>query len=100
MPNRYNRDELIKIALNMANLPNLNIHDMPDGVVQQDAHCIQWLQDILDFWYHMVPFSSAVTVTTLTCLANTSTMQLPDDFILDVRNGYLVPTIQDDMTSL
>ncbi len=84
----------------MVNLPNLNIHDMPEGVVQPDAYCIQWLQDILDFWYHMVPFSSTVTSADLTCLANTGTIQLPDDFILDVRNGYLVPIIPGDSLSL
>jgi len=100
MPNRYNRNELIKIALDMAQLPNLVIHDMPNGVVQSDAHCIQWLQDILDFWYHMVPFSSAVGATPLTITANTATVQLPSDFILDVRNGYLVQRIPGDTLSL
>lgn len=100
MPNRYVRDELIMIALNMAQLPNLNVHDIPNGVVQQDAFAIQWLQDILDFWYHMVPFSAAVTSVPLHCTANSDSVILPSDFILDVRNGYLVQTIVGDALSL
>jgi hypothetical protein len=100
MPNRYTRDELINIALNMAQLPNLMIHDIPNGVVQQDAYSIQWLQDILDFWYHMVPFSATVQPDVqLNCVAQQSYVVLPSDFILDVRNGYLVQTVPGDNTS-
>lgn len=99
MPNRYSRDELIKIALQMAQLPNLDIHDIPGGVVQPDAFSIQWLQDILDFWYHMVPFSSTVMSATLNMSANSNVVVAPTDFILDVRNGYLVQTISSDSLS-
>src|SRR5438105_7481773 len=99
MPNRYCRDELIRIALNMVQLPNLDIHDIPSGVVQQDAFCIQWLQDILDFWYHMVPFSASVISTALNVTANSVSVTVPNDFIVDVRNGYLVQTIIGDTHS-
>lgn len=92
MPNRYERDELIRIALNMAQVPNLQQHDIPDGVVQPDAYSIQWLQDILDFWYHMVPFSSTVVKVSITIPANTTEILLPTDFILDVRNGLITQT--------
>ena len=100
MPNRYTRDELIKIALNMAQLPNLERHDMPDGVVLPDAFSIQWLQDILDFWYHMVPFSAAVDKVTLNATAGSDTIVLPSNFVLDVRNGYLTRTDPTDILSL
>jgi hypothetical protein len=100
MPNRYTRDELISIALDMVQLPNLQQHDMPAGVVQPDAFCIQWLQDILDFWYHMMPFSATVDEVAITCVANTDSITLPSDFILDVRNGYLVQTVAGDTKSL
>jgi hypothetical protein len=93
MTNRYVRDELIHTALQMVQLPNLEIHDMPDGVVLQNAYCIQWLQDILDFWHHMVPFSSTVRKAPLNATANSDTILLPQDFILDVRNGYIVQRI-------
>jgi len=99
VPNRYTRDELIKIALQMAQLPNLEAHDMPNGVVQPDAFAIQWLQDILDFWYHMVPFSATVKTTTLSAVANQGHIVLPSNFILDVRNGYTVNKIPGDNTT-
>jgi hypothetical protein len=99
MPNRYVRDELISIALQMAQLPNLEVHDMPNGVVQQNAFSIQWLQDILDFWYHMVPFSATVRKISLTCTANSDNILLPTDFILDVRNGLLVRKVPDNANS-
>lgn len=99
MPNRYCRDELIRIALDMAQLPNITAHDCPHGVVQSDAFSVQWLQDILDFWYHMVPFSAAVTSVSLNVTANVGYVTLPSDFILDVRNGYLVQTVVSDARS-
>src|SRR5712671_5942079 len=99
MPCRYVRDELIAIALNMVQLPNLEIHDMPNGVVMQDAFCIRWLQDILDFWFHISPFSATVDKVQLNCVANNSEVILPADFIIDVRNGYLVQTIAGNKTS-
>lgn len=93
MPNRYTRDQLIKIALEQVQLPNLEIHEMPDGAVLPSAFSIQWLQDIIDFWHHMVPFSATVTSTTLNCTINQDTVTLPSDFIIDVRDGYLAERI-------
>ena len=100
MPSRYVRDELIIKALDMAQVPNLNSHDIPGNVVQQDAYAIGWIQDIIDFWYHMVPFSSTVTNVSLNCVANSDQITLPSDFILDVRNGYLVETVPSTTTSM
>ncbi len=99
MPNRYVRDELILIALQMAQLPNLEVHDAPNGVVQVDAFSIQWLQDILDFWYSIMPFSATVKKIPLTCTANSDTIILPGDFILDVRNGLIAQTIPGNTAS-
>lgn len=84
----------------MVQLPNLEIHDMPDGVVLPDAFCIQWLQDILDFWYHMMPFSATVKSVALNSIANQDYILLPSDFILDVRNGYATRTIPTDPLSV
>jgi hypothetical protein len=100
MPNRYVRDELIMIALDQVSLPNLKVHEAPDGIVRSDAYSIQWLQDILDFWYHMVPFSATVGTATVTCTPNSHTVTLPADFILDVRNGYTVQAVPGDATSM
>lgn len=99
MPNRYCRDELILVMLGMVQLPNLEVHDGPNGVVQQDAYAIQWLQDILDFWFHMMPFSATVKKIALTCTANNDTLIMPSDFILDVRNGLVAQTIPGDNNS-
>ena len=99
MPVRSTRDQLIITALNMAQLPNLDIHDIPDRVVQPDAFSIQWLQDVLDFWFHMVPFSATLTDVTLACVAHQDLVVLPQDFIIDMRNGYRVQRVVDDAGS-
>lgn len=99
MPNRHTRDELIRIAIDMVHIPNLEHHDMPNGTVQPDAYSIRWLQDILDFWYHMVPFSATVDKVTLNCTANSDTLILPEDFILDVKHGYIAQMLPDNIHS-
>lgn len=99
MPNRYCRDELILIMLGMVQLANLENHDAPDNVVSEEAYSIQWLQDILDFWFHMVPFSATVKKQGVSCTAHSDTLILPADFILDVRNGLVVQTIPGDENS-
>jgi hypothetical protein len=99
MPNRDCRDKLILTALDMALTPNLEIHDAPDGVVQPDAFSIAWLENIIDYWYHIVPFSTTITKVSLNATANGSTIILPADFIVDVRNGYLVQTVPNDALS-
>ena len=99
MPNRYCRDEILHIALDMAHLPNIDIRERPDGVILPTAHSIQWLQDILDWWYEIVPFSTTVVSTTLNLTANVSTATLPIDFIIDVRNGYTVESVAGDSKS-
>ena len=80
----------------MVQIPNLDSHDRPkpSGLILPDAFCIQWLNDILDFYYHLKPFSTTVTKRQLNIPANTQDITLPDDFILDVRNGYVVQTTE------
>jgi hypothetical protein len=97
MVNRYCRDELITKALSMAQVTQLEQHDTPNGVVENDAYTIGWLQEILDFWYHMVPFSARVERTQLNIPAETQEITVPDGFILDVKDGYIVQkTEQED----
>lgn len=99
MPNRSCRDELIYAALEMAQVPNLKAHDMPNGVVNVNAFSITWLQDIMDFWYHICPFSSTVSKIPYNLLANTQDYSLPDDFILDVKHGLVVQNINNNSSS-
>jgi len=100
MVNRYCRDELILNMLLLVQNANLEHDEAPGGVVQPTAMSIQWLQDILDFCYHKSPFSSTVTHAPLSCTAQSDTITLPSDFILDVRDGYLVQSIAGDPLSL
>jgi len=99
VPNRYTRDQLIIKAITMSQAGNVERHDCPDGVVLPDAYSIGWMQDILDWWYHMFPFSSTVTKVSLNCTANSDSITLPSDFILDVRNGYHVQRTPGDNLS-
>lgn len=94
MPNRYLRDELIKISIDQSQVAQLKQHDCPNGVVQPDAFSIQWLQDIIDFWYHMRPFGAGVDDIPLNIPSHTTAIPLPSNFILDVRNGYVRQTTE------
>jgi hypothetical protein len=100
MPGRYTRDELILVFLQMVRLPQLEIEEAPEGVVLPTAKSIQWLQDIIDFWYHLVPFSSTVDHIPLNCTAHQDYILLPNNFILDVRNGYIVRRTPNDPHSM
>jgi hypothetical protein len=100
MPNRLVRDELILTALRMAQIPNLDIEEAPNGVVLQTAKSIDWLQEVVDYWHHLVPFSATIAVDQdMSCLAGSDMIILPADFIIDVRNGYFVQTIPNDFQS-
>ena len=91
MPSRYTRDELIMSGLEMAQASNLMKHDAPEGVLLESAFSVRWFQDILDFYYHKAPFGSTVKREhPLNISANDKTVTAPEDFILDVRDGYIV----------
>jgi hypothetical protein len=100
VPNRYCRDELILNMLLLVQNANLEQDEAPGGVVQPQAMSIQWLQDILDFCYHKSPFSSTITHVDFPCSGFSDTLILPADFILDVRDGYLVRNVASDGQSL
>lgn len=95
MASRYVRDEIISQALDLAASPTVTAHDMPGGVVQPNAYAIKWLQNALDKFHRKYPFSSDIQDVTLTLQANNvdvvvtsdTTLYLPTDFIIDVRNG-------------
>src|SRR5262245_53283990 len=93
---RYTRDQIIHRALLAAKLPNLIVHDMPDGVVSQDADMLFWLQEILDYFYTHCPVAMTVHSVELNCTAQSNQLILPEDFSIDVRNGYLHQMIPGD----
>lgn len=95
MANRYTRDELAIRALDQSQAVNLINHDFPGGVIANDAFSIQWLQDVIDFWYHILPFSATVVNTPFNLVAQQQDYTLPSNFILDVRNGLIVQDTND-----
>ena len=96
--NRLSRDEIIHTALDMADLPTLNMKDRPEGILLPNAISIQWLQQAMDAFHKRYPFAvDAVTVDMLyiansdrLVLVEDNTKNLPDDFTLDLRDGILL----------
>lgn len=93
MPCRYTRDEILHMALDEAQVANLDQHDRPNGVIQQNALCIGWLQQVLDQIHNVIPASATVVKKEIVCKAQEEIVVLPEDFIVDMRNGLLVQTI-------
>jgi hypothetical protein len=100
VPNRLTRDQIILEAVNTINTGNFRTANAPNGVVLQTAPAIGWLQNIIDFWHHMVPFSATIKRVRCDAVANQDYILAPTDLIVDVRNGYLVQTIPSDANSL
>lgn len=92
MANRYTRDELVRRGLDLSQVSALKVHDCPANVVREDAYAVDWLQEIIDFWFHTVPQSQNVHEVSLNIPATADTVVVPADFILDVRNGYIIQT--------
>lgn len=95
---RYTRDEIIIQGIELSSSPTLIQHDIPGGIVQENAHSIKWLQNALDFFHRKCPFSTDVQSVSVTIQSNsedlvltaTPSLYLPADFMLDVRNGIVV----------
>ncbi len=92
---RYTRDEVLSQALDLAQSPPLDRHDRPGDVIDQNAFSIKWLQSGLDRVHRKFPFSTDIqsvdvvissNTTDVTLLSNSS-LYLPTDFILDVKDG-------------
>jgi hypothetical protein len=104
MASRYTRDEIISQALDLAHSPTVSAHDSPEGVLDPNAWTVKWLENALNFFHRLYPFSSDVTQAAMTVGASSTdvllvtpalhSLYLPDDFIVDIRNGlfFLVGT--------
>lgn len=106
--NRYSRDEVLHTALDMADLPTLDIKDRPQGILLPHALCIKWLQNGLDTFHSRFPFASDVTNVELLLTPGSDELTLgdptrgedvshsraspylPADFSLDVKDGLIV----------
>jgi hypothetical protein len=92
---RYTRDEIISQGLDLAHSPTVTTHDAPGGIIQQNAWSIKWLQNALDFFHRKYPFASDILDVSITIQANSvdavltsnTSLFLPLDFVLDVRDG-------------
>ncbi len=92
---RYTRDELLSQALDLAQSPPLDRHDRPGDVIDQNAFSIKWLQSGLDRVHRKFPFSTDIQSVDVVISRNSSditllsdtTLYLPTDFILDVKDG-------------
>lgn len=87
--NRYTRDEILVRGLREADIPTLEATDAPNGIVQPNAQCIDWLHDALDIFYNEYPWASRITSASVT-IATTGLASCPTDLILDVRNGLFI----------
>ena len=72
----------------MTDSPVLDQKDRPGGVIEPGALCIGFLQDGLDYWHHRFPWAGALTSTQL--VVSGPYIQLPEDFILDMRDGLVI----------
>lgn len=94
--NRMVRDQILHAGLDMIDNAWLDAHDRPGGVdspLMDNALTIQWLQQGLDRFVREFPWMGAVTTATLT-LPTSGSLPVPTDYILDVRDGMIVPTKQ------
>jgi len=93
---RLTRDEIISQGLELSDCANVIAHDMPGGIVDGNAYAIKWLQNALDMFHRRIPFSADLVSVGLTVGTNGdavvtgSSLLLPADFIVDVRDGVLV----------
>jgi hypothetical protein len=105
--NRLARDEIIHTALDMADLPTLDIKDRPEGVLMPTAISIKWLQHALDTFHHRYPFQTDVRSAEMIMPAFAEELilrqddpslpvrHLPEDYMLDVKDG-LTMTVRDN----
>lgn len=92
--NRLTRDQIIEQALDMADLPELDQQSRPTGaaVIAAAAFPIDWLQRIIDTLHIEFPWGGVVARATGSLASGSLNVTdfAPTDFILDVRNGFII----------
>ena len=88
--NRLSRDNLLIQALDMADQPELDQHDRPSTTIVSTAFSINWLQRAIDELFQEFPWAGTVASVTGTVSALNTLNLAPSDFILDVRDGFLL----------
>lgn len=89
--NRLTVDSLLKQALDLADLPSLDDHDRPSGALVAGCFSLSWLQDALDLFANTFPMASTLATANIVFTQGGSTVNVPADFILDVKDGIIIP---------
>ena len=94
--NRMVRDQILHTGLDMVDNAWLDAHDRPggpDSPVSDNALAIAWLQQALDRFHREFPWMGAVRTASL-LIPPVGFCTVPSDYILDVRDGLIVPAQQ------
>jgi len=88
--NRLNRDQILIRALDLADSSVLDLKDRPAGTIVASAFTIGWLQEALDYFCKKFPFSQDIKSTPVNIAADSTTIAVPADFVLDYKNGIVL----------
>ena len=92
MANRLNRDQILHRALSMVDNPALDAKDRPGGAILANALSLGWLQDALDQFQQAIPMAATRATSQLVIPSATGEVATPSDYIIDVRNGIVMPS--------
>lgn len=88
--NRLTRDDILDRALNRIDSASLSQKDRPGGVISPNAMCLTWLQDGIDLFHRVFPWTGLITTSAVSLSTTTNTYALPADFSHDVRDGLRI----------
>lgn len=89
--NRLSRDDILNRALDRADSPTLDQKDRPSSpTIAAGALSLQFLQEGLDYFHKLWPFSADITSVAVSIAENDTTITVPSDFILDYKNGIIL----------
>lgn len=88
--NRLSRDEILHRGLTLADIPSLDQHDRPRGVIVEGAYSIAWLQDGLDLAHHLWPTAGLLKQLTIAFVVGQQIYSLASDHVEDKRDGLIL----------
>lgn len=98
--NRLTRDQILNQALDLMDSPTLDQHDRPNApTIDAGAFSISWLQNALDRFHQVFPWAGLVKAVPITLAQGNPAIALPSDFLLDVRDGIVIPQPQNPLSN-
>jgi hypothetical protein len=93
--NTKTRDAILLEALQLADVPSLNVLDVSNGnpmtgTINATNSSGAWLQNMVWYMQGQFPWAQLATTATGTFTPGVPTITPPADFILDLRNGLLL----------